>query len=138
MNLKRLVWLALLLPQFVFLLLAAYDDLRELRHELQFHAPRVWGCITIAFSTPAFVSGLLGITAVIGLCGLRWWSRWLYAGLAIILFATAWHDFLHPAFGDWSYLCVPGLVFVTSVLCFVPRFQAFQVPPRGLALWSTR
>jgi hypothetical protein len=72
MHCKRLFWLALLLPQFAFLLYCAYDDMRELRHELQFHFPRVWGCVAFSFQAPVFGSEMLGIIAVIGLCGLRW------------------------------------------------------------------
>ena len=127
----------MLLPQFAFLLFMAYDDMRELRHELQFHTPRAFGCTTISFYTPAFVSGLLGIIAVIGLCGLRWWSRWLYAVLAVVLFVTSWQEFLRPPAGDLSFLLVPGLVLVTLALCFVPGSQSFHSPPPNKALQRT-
>ena len=123
MNSKRLLWLALLLPQFAFLLYVAYDEMRDLRHEWQFGSPRIWGCTAFPFYAPGFAMELLGIAAVVGLCGMRWWSRWLYLAWAAVLFATLWQAFFQPPFDDRGILVVPGVVLVTVASCLAPRWR---------------
>ncbi len=125
MHFRRFAWLALLLPQFAILVRFIYDDMRELRHEMQFHVPRMMTqCIPYpCFHTLTFGWELLGIAGVIGLCGRRWWARYCYVVFAVGLFAMLLPDLLTLPRGDTSFLLVPAAVLATLVVCFVPRLR---------------
>ena len=124
---KRIVWFGLLLPQFALLLLIANDDLRELRHELQYHFPRMMTvCLPLSpFSWWEFGGELLGLAAVIGLCGLRRWGRPLYILLAAWVFVATVSDVVRPPY-HWSLLLIDIPVAATLILSFWPGFVEFR------------
>ncbi len=129
MRLRGFLWFALLFPQYALLSFALYDNMRELRHEMQFYYPRpMMSCLGYPpFDALQFGWEVLGLAGVIGLCGKCWWARYCYAIFAVGVFVTLMPDLLHPHPNDTVTLLIAVVVFAvalaTLTLCFIRRLR---------------
>ena len=119
------------------MLLVTYDDLRELRHELQFHFPRMMTeCLPWpSFSLADFGGKVLGLAGTIGLCGFRPLARFVYTSFALWLLAETLPDFVRLSAADSFLWLIYAVVVATLALCFIWSFpkHLVSVPPRPLA-----
>lgn len=86
---KQAVWLALLLPQLVYLLSLGFGQMQLLRRQWQFPSQEFFGHNPeMLFDPGEFGVDVLGIVTVLGLCATKRWARVVYTVGAAFVFVS--------------------------------------------------
>ena len=130
---KHLLFIAVLLPQFCLLALIAYAGVGLPLSALGLYR----GGFSYSNIDLLFYCGIpLALTAVIGLCGLREWARWLY-GVMVVPWAVLLMFYvrqLESRSGTGTEEVYLAFILATLAFCFVPGLRLFGQTYRGFPM----